>query len=118
MLLLDWIILKLYDVPKRGGMSLKKEFFVSLMEEILDFEESRQRLQYGIRELAESCPTVTLGDGLISFLLSYINEEIGIKDTELLFNLVLENKDTGIFYNNKLKVKTLEELYDFLVDMH
>lgn len=100
---------------------MEKDLFIKRMNTILDFEKEQKAISSLIDKITDGYPVVTFGGDLILELLSSINEAMNIRDNDLLSWWLWENVDKIIYYTEKdnkqeIKVETLEELYDYILN--
>ena len=97
---------------------MTKQQFLKRMTLIQTFHSEQQTLSTIINKIIDGpSAVVTIGDYLVRELIEIINQDLGIKDIDLIDWWLYENVEKIIYLNKKcISVKTLEELYDFIVN--
>lgn len=95
---------------------MTKEQFIKRMSLITNFHSQQNTVSKLIEKISDGFAVVNIGDCLVSEILDIIIEDLQIKDKDLLGWWLYENVDKVIYYANKqISVRTLEELYDYLI---
>ena len=95
---------------------MTKEQFIKRMSLIQNFHSEQKTLSVLIKKITDGYPVVTIGDYIINELLDMIEEDLHIKDKDLLSWWLYEDVDKVIYDNEKeISVRTLEELYDYII---
>lgn len=100
---------------------LSKELFIKRMQLIDNFRSEQDTLEKLIEKLTDGYAVATIGNYLIDVILDTINEQLNIKDDYLLFWWLYEDVNKVIYIKEdeiekEISVKTLEELYDYIID--
>ena len=95
---------------------MTKELFIKRMQLIQNFFSEQETLGALIRKLTDGHSVVTIGDYLVAEILTMINESLDIKDDALLSWWLWENAEKIIYDGDReISVKTLDELYDYII---
>ncbi len=94
-----------------------KEQFVKRMQLIQNFHSEQDTLATLMEKLTDGYCVPTIGNYLVDEIINIISEDLGIKEKDDWIGWWLyEDVDKFIYDGEtKISVKTLEELYDFLV---
>jgi len=104
--------------------NITKSNFVKRMSLIQNFRSEQQTLATLIYKISDGYPIVTFGDYLITEMINMINESLNIADIEFLSWWLYEDVDKVIYekenkddikYSKEISVKTLDELFDYIV---
>ena len=97
---------------------MTKEQFVKRMALIQNFQSEQETLSALLNKITDGYNVVTIGDYLVDELLKIIEDDLGMdKDDELLIWWLYEDVDKVIYHGDKeISVRTLEELYDYIVN--
>ena len=63
---------------------MDKQEFIRIIAKIQNFHNHQDRLQNLISEITENSPVVTLGDSLVNELIQIINNDLNIRDSDLI----------------------------------
>lgn len=96
---------------------MTKEQFIKRINLIQNFQSEQETLSVLINKITDGYSVVTIGDYLIDEIINMINETMNIEDKDLIFWWLYENVDKVIYLNDdtEISVRTVEELYDYIV---
>lgn len=98
---------------------MTKELFIKRMELIQNWNEELDVLGSLINKISDGHSVPTIGIELANEIIEMINEDLRIQDEGLLEWWLYEDVDKliyeGIHGEKEIEVKTLEELYDYIV---
>lgn len=95
---------------------MTKSQFIKAISLILNFHSKQITLSTFLHNYMDGFSVVTFGDELIDIIIELINTALNIKDKELINWWLYENVEKVIYYGeNKIKVKTIDELYDYIL---
>ena len=98
---------------------MTKEQFIKRIQLIQNYRSEQDALSALIDKISEGFAVVTIGDYLIDEIINMINEDLHIEDRDLLFWWLYEDVEKVIYDGDKeISVRTLEELYDYIVDIN
>ena len=95
---------------------MTKEQFIKRMSLIQNFHSEQNTLNVLIDKLTDGYSVVNMGEYILQELIDMIEEDLGYED--MLNWWLFEDVEKVIYDNNdniKYSVKTLDELYDFMV---
>jgi hypothetical protein len=97
---------------------MTKEQFIKRMSLIQNFHSQQNTVSKLITAISDGFAVVDIGDYLVSEILDIIIEDLQIKDKDLLGWWLYDTNDKVIYYKDndkEISVRTLEELYDYLI---
>ncbi len=93
---------------------MTKEQFIKRMNLIQNFQSEQQTLSVLIEKITDGYNIVTIGDYLVDEIINMIEEDLGYND--ILAWWLYEDVDKVIYDNEEeISVRTLEELYDYMI---
>jgi len=99
---------------------MSRENFIKRMQLIQNFESEKDTLSVMIEKIIDGYAVVTIGNYLINEIIDMINEDFGLEDKELLSWWLYEDVDKVIYIGQHgeemVSVRTLEELYDYILE--
>jgi len=99
---------------------MNKEHFIKRMSLIQNFHSEQETLSVLIEKIIDGWAVVKMGSYLIDEIINMINESLHIEDKGLLSWWLYENVEKVIYYpdiNKEVSVRTLEELYNYIMCM-
>lgn len=98
---------------------MTKEQFIKRMSLIQNFRSEQDTLSVLINKISDGYPIVTIGDYLVNELIDTISEDIHIEDKDLLSWWLYEDVEKVLYDNEtEISVRTLEELYDYIITIN
>lgn len=98
---------------------MNKEQFIKLMSLIQNYQSEQETLSALIKKLTDDYPIVIMGDDLIDGIINTLTDILYIEDEDLISWWLYEDVDKviydGKYGENEISVRTLEELYDYIV---
>lgn len=98
---------------------MTKEQFIKRINLIQNFHSQQDTLSKLIDRLTDGFSVVDFGGYLVDEIVKMINEDMNIKDEDLIFWWLYEDVEKIIYDSkdeeNDIRVKTVEELYDYIV---
>ena len=97
---------------------MTKEQFIKRMSLIQNFRSEQDTLSVLINKISDGYPIVTIGDYLVNELMDTISEDLHIED-DLLSWWLYEDVEKVLYDNEtEISVRTLEELYDYIITIN
>ena len=95
---------------------MTKQQFVKRMALIQNHHKEQEEIGELINKVTDNYSVVTFGDDLVFEMINMIEEDLKHKD--ILAWWLYEGVDKVVYYDDgkEISVRTLEELYDYMVD--
>jgi hypothetical protein len=101
------------------GEYMNKNQFIKLMSLIQNFMSEQETLAALIKKLTSEYPIVIMGDNLINGIIDIIYDALHIEDEDLLGWWLYEDGDKVVYEGEHgekvISVRTLDELYDYII---
>jgi hypothetical protein len=95
---------------------MDKETFIKRMSLIQNFHSEQETVSVLIEKIIDGYAVVRIGDYLIQEMIKIISEWMEIEDDDLLEWWLYEDVNKVIYIQDeRISVKTLDELYDYIV---
>lgn len=97
---------------------LTKDQFIKRMSLIQNFQSEQETLSALLNKITDGYNVVTIGDYLVDELLCIIEDDLGMdKDDDFIRWWLYEDVDKVIYHGDEeISVRTLGELYDYIVN--
>jgi len=98
---------------------MTKEQFIKRMGLIQNFHSEQETLSVMIEKIIDGYAVITMGNYLVNEMIDMITEDFELEDKELISWWLYENVDKVIYTSEYTKriisVRTLDELYDYII---
>jgi hypothetical protein len=101
---------------------MSKEQFIKRMGLIQNFHSEQETLSVMIEKIIDGYAVITMGNYLVNEMIDMITEDFELEDKELISWWLYENVDkviyTGEYAKKIISVRTLDELYDYIIKIN